>query len=199
MKEYLLILVSAVFVNNIVMVKILGLCPFMGVSKKLETAIGMASGYAKATGKLPAVMIHTTVGSLHGTMAMRGALHEQVPMVIFAGESVGFGEDEGPDVSPGREGDEDQHRQDRCDADHRPSAHRPSLPDHPRRPEVAEQRHPQEDPEDHQIRAVHAGSVPASSPEGRPARGRRRRRPAPRPRSHTPAGGDPRSCVPPRR
>jgi acetolactate synthase-1/2/3 large subunit len=43
-------------------------------------------------------MIHTTVGALHGTMAMRGALHEQVPMVVFAGESVGFGEDEGPDV-----------------------------------------------------------------------------------------------------
>jgi len=63
-----------------------------------ETAIGMASGYAKATGKLPAVMIHTTVGALHGSMALRGALHEQVPMVVFAGESVGFGEDDGPDV-----------------------------------------------------------------------------------------------------
>jgi acetolactate synthase-1/2/3 large subunit len=62
-----------------------------------ETALGMASGYAKATGKLPAVMIHTTVGALHGAMAMRGALHEGVPMVIFAGESVGFGEDDGPD------------------------------------------------------------------------------------------------------
>ena len=43
MTEYLLILVSAVFVNNIVMVKILGLCPFMGVSKKVETAIGMGA------------------------------------------------------------------------------------------------------------------------------------------------------------
>ena len=43
MAEYLLILVSAVFVNNIVMVKILGLCPFMGVSKKLEAAIGMGA------------------------------------------------------------------------------------------------------------------------------------------------------------
>ncbi len=43
MTEYLLILVSAVFVNNIVMIKILGLCPFMGVSKKLETAIGMGA------------------------------------------------------------------------------------------------------------------------------------------------------------
>ena len=43
MAEYLLILVSTVFVNNIVMVKILGLCPFMGVSKKLEAAIGMGA------------------------------------------------------------------------------------------------------------------------------------------------------------
>jgi len=43
MTEYLLILISAVFVNNIVMAKILGLCPFMGVSKKLETAIGMGA------------------------------------------------------------------------------------------------------------------------------------------------------------
>src|SRR5574340_845181 len=38
---YILILISTVFVNNIVMAKILGLCPFMGVSKKLEAAIGM--------------------------------------------------------------------------------------------------------------------------------------------------------------
>ncbi len=43
MSEYLLILVGTVFVNNIVMVKILGLCPFMGVSKKLEASIGMGA------------------------------------------------------------------------------------------------------------------------------------------------------------
>ncbi|MFA6060998.1 MAG: electron transport complex subunit RsxA [Gallionella sp.] len=43
MIEYLLILMGAVFVNNIVMVKILGLCPFMGVSKKLEAAVGMGA------------------------------------------------------------------------------------------------------------------------------------------------------------
>ncbi len=41
MTEYLLILVSTVLVNNFVLVKFLGLCPFMGVSKKLETAMGM--------------------------------------------------------------------------------------------------------------------------------------------------------------
>ncbi|MBK9160894.1 MAG: electron transport complex subunit RsxA [Nitrosomonadales bacterium] len=43
MTEYLLILVGTVFVNNIVMVKILGLCPFMGVSRKLEASIGMGA------------------------------------------------------------------------------------------------------------------------------------------------------------
>ena len=41
MKEYLLILVSTILVNNFVLVKFLGLCPFMGVSRKLETAMGM--------------------------------------------------------------------------------------------------------------------------------------------------------------
>ena len=41
MTEYALILVSTVLVNNFVLVKFLGLCPFMGVSKKLETAMGM--------------------------------------------------------------------------------------------------------------------------------------------------------------
>ena len=55
-------------------------------SRHEEIAIGMASGYAKSTGKLPAVMIHTTVGALHATMALRGALHEQIPMVVFTGE-----------------------------------------------------------------------------------------------------------------
>ncbi len=43
MENYLLILIATVFVNNIVMSKILGLCPFMGVSRKLETAIGMGA------------------------------------------------------------------------------------------------------------------------------------------------------------
>jgi len=42
MTEYLLILVSTILVNNFVLVQFLGLCPFMGVSSKLETAMGMA-------------------------------------------------------------------------------------------------------------------------------------------------------------
>jgi len=42
MTEYLLLLISTVLVNNFVLVNFLGLCPFMGVSSKLETAIGMS-------------------------------------------------------------------------------------------------------------------------------------------------------------
>lgn len=43
MQEYAVILVSSILVNNFVLAQFLGLCPFMGVSNKLETAIGMAS------------------------------------------------------------------------------------------------------------------------------------------------------------
>ena len=42
MQEYALILISTVLVNNFVLVKFLGLCPFMGVSGKVDTAIGMS-------------------------------------------------------------------------------------------------------------------------------------------------------------
>jgi len=45
-QHYLLIIISTVLVNNIVLVKILGLCPFMGVSKKLETSISMSAATA---------------------------------------------------------------------------------------------------------------------------------------------------------
>src|SRR5205823_11556155 len=65
-------------------------------SRHEETAIGMASGYAKATGKLPALVLHTTVGALHAAMGLRAALHERVPMVVLAGESVSFGEPPAP-------------------------------------------------------------------------------------------------------
>ncbi|MCX9156138.1 electron transport complex subunit RsxA [Niveibacterium sp. 24ML] len=41
MAHYIFLLLGAVLVNNVVFVRILGLCPFMGVSKKLDTAIGM--------------------------------------------------------------------------------------------------------------------------------------------------------------
>jgi len=39
--DLLLILISAIFVNNFVLARFLGICPFLGVSKKVETALGM--------------------------------------------------------------------------------------------------------------------------------------------------------------
>jgi len=44
MGDYIYLLVSAVFVNNILLIQYLGNCPFLGTSKKMETAIGMAMG-----------------------------------------------------------------------------------------------------------------------------------------------------------
>jgi len=41
MTEYLLLILSAVLVNNFVLTRFLGICPFLGVSKKLPTALGM--------------------------------------------------------------------------------------------------------------------------------------------------------------
>ena len=42
MTDFILILISTVFVNNFVLAKFLGICPFLGVSKKVETALGMS-------------------------------------------------------------------------------------------------------------------------------------------------------------
>ena len=44
--EYLLIFISAIFVNNIVLSQFLGICPFLGISKKIDTAIGMGGAIA---------------------------------------------------------------------------------------------------------------------------------------------------------
>lgn len=43
MTHYLLLFVAAVFVNNVVLSQFLGICPFLGVSKKVDTAIGMGA------------------------------------------------------------------------------------------------------------------------------------------------------------
>ena len=44
--EYILIFITAIFVNNVVLSQFLGICPFLGVSKKVETAIGMGAAVA---------------------------------------------------------------------------------------------------------------------------------------------------------
>ena len=44
--EYILIFISAIFVNTIVLAQILGICPFLGVSKKIDTSLGMSAAVA---------------------------------------------------------------------------------------------------------------------------------------------------------
>lgn len=44
--EYLIIVIGAIFVNNIVLNRFLGICPFIGVSSKVETAVGMTGAVA---------------------------------------------------------------------------------------------------------------------------------------------------------
>ena len=61
MNEYLLILVSTILVNNFVLVKFLGLCPFMGSSKKMDTAIGMgfATTFVLTLASITSYLINT--------------------------------------------------------------------------------------------------------------------------------------------
>lgn len=61
MSEYALILISTILVNNFVLVKFLGLCPFMGVSNKMETAIGMgfATTFVLTLASITSYLINT--------------------------------------------------------------------------------------------------------------------------------------------
>lgn len=60
MNDVALLLVGAVFVNNFVLVKFLGLCPFMGVSRKLDAAYGMAlaTGFVLTLSSALAWVVH---------------------------------------------------------------------------------------------------------------------------------------------
>ncbi len=60
MTEYLLIIVGTVWVNNIVLSQFLGLCPFMGVSRKLETAMGMglATTFVLTLSSITSYLVH---------------------------------------------------------------------------------------------------------------------------------------------
>ncbi len=63
MSEYFLLFISTVLVNNFVLVKFLGLCPFLGVSKKLESAIGMgiATTFVMTLASISAWLINTFI------------------------------------------------------------------------------------------------------------------------------------------
>ncbi|HDX1087634.1 TPA: electron transport complex subunit RsxA [Pasteurella multocida] len=63
MTEYILLIISTALINNFVLVKFLGLCPFMGVSKKIETSIGMslATMFVLTVASISAYLIDTYI------------------------------------------------------------------------------------------------------------------------------------------
>ncbi|PCS22556.1 electron transport complex subunit RsxA [Candidatus Enterovibrio escicola] len=73
MTEYLLLFISTILVNNFVLVNFLGLCPFMGVSKKLESAIGMsiATTFVLTLASVSSYLVETYVLSPLGLEYLR--------------------------------------------------------------------------------------------------------------------------------
>jgi electron transport complex protein RnfA len=63
MNEYVLILISTILVNNFVLVKFLGLCPFMGVSKNIDSSIGMgfATTFVLTTASILSYLINNYI------------------------------------------------------------------------------------------------------------------------------------------
>ena len=75
--EYILIIISAVFVNNILLTQFLGVCPFLGVSGKVSTSVGMSG----------AVMFVMAVATLFTYLLQYYVL---VPLHIEFMQTVGF-------------------------------------------------------------------------------------------------------------
>jgi acetolactate synthase-1/2/3 large subunit len=64
-------------------------------------AVGLASGFYKSTGRPQVVLLPTGLGVLHGSMAIRSALQERIPMVILSPDTVTYGTE--PALDPGME------------------------------------------------------------------------------------------------
>jgi acetolactate synthase-1/2/3 large subunit len=64
-------------------------------------AVGLASGFYKATGRPQVVLLPTGLGVLHGAMAVRSAFQERIPMTILAPDTLTYGEV--PELDPGPE------------------------------------------------------------------------------------------------
>ncbi|MEE9327929.1 MAG: electron transport complex subunit RsxA [Cocleimonas sp.] len=89
MSEYLLIIVATVWVNNIVLAQFLGLCPFMGVSRKLETAIGMglATTFVLTLSSITSYLVHEFLLEPFGLEYLR-----TISFILVIAAIVGFTE-----------------------------------------------------------------------------------------------------------
>ena len=89
MSEYILIIVGTVWVNNIVLSQFLGLCPYMGVSRKLETAIGMglATTFVLTLASISSYLVHEFLLEPFGLEYLR-----TISFILVIAAIVGFTE-----------------------------------------------------------------------------------------------------------
>lgn len=89
MTEYLLIIVGTVWVNNIVLSQFLGLCPFMGVSRKLETAMsmGLATTFVLTLSSVSSYLINAYLLQPFGLEYLR-----TISFILVIAAIVGFTE-----------------------------------------------------------------------------------------------------------
>lgn len=89
MSDYILIIVGTVWVNNIVLAQFLGLCPFMGVSRKLETAIGMglATTFVLTLASISSYLVHEFLLEPFGLEYLR-----TISFILVIAAIVGFTE-----------------------------------------------------------------------------------------------------------
>lgn len=89
MSEYILIIIGTVWVNNIVLAQFLGLCPFMGVSRKLETAIGMglATTFVLTLASITSYLVHEFLLEPFGLEYLR-----TISFILVIAAIVGFTE-----------------------------------------------------------------------------------------------------------
>ena len=89
MKEYLIILVGAVLVNNYVLAKFLGICPFLGVSKKLDSAFGMSVAVifvmALATAVTWPIYTYILVPKVYPSSRLRMVTPSTAQLVVISG------------------------------------------------------------------------------------------------------------------
>lgn len=71
--DYLFLLFSAIFINNMVLARFLGLCPFLGASKKVETAMGMglATAFVLTLASIASYLINTYVLEVYDLVYLR--------------------------------------------------------------------------------------------------------------------------------
>ena len=78
MKELLLIAIGQALVNNVVLSQFLGLCPFLGVSKKVETSAGMGA----------AVIFVITIASAVTNIIYTVFLNPETNIIVIGGQHV---------------------------------------------------------------------------------------------------------------